>query len=114
MILEGFRHEGLLSTLTDDRRKRLDNHFNSELSDAQQLRINEATKDLWEARMPHVEVLLDGHMWRALRQEVQHLRTCIEAPDEFRDMLSRTRAKLGHDDDTPGVKVSAATVGLPF
>jgi hypothetical protein len=102
MILEGFRHEGLLSTLTDDRRKRLDNHFNTELSDAQQLRINEATAALWQARMPHVEIILDGCMWRALRQEVQHLRTCIEAPGEFRDMLSRTRIKLGHGETSPG------------
>jgi hypothetical protein len=114
MILEGFRQEGLLATLTDERRRRLDHHFNTELSEAQQLHINEATKDLWEARMPHVEIILDGCMWRALRQEVQHLRTCIEAPRQFEELLSRTKVKLGHADATQVVKVSPSDVGLPF
>jgi|10_taG_2_1085330.scaffolds.fasta_scaffold26180_4 hypothetical protein len=98
MSMEGFRQNRLLVELSNDRRKRLDYVYNTGASDKHRIQIDEATAELWRARMPHVEIVLDGPMWRAIRQEVQYLRTCIESPEEFRSMLSRTRKELGHGD----------------
>ena len=117
MLYQDWVDDGLMVRIPDARGKNIDKYYNEELSDTQQQRIDNCTRQLWTARMPGAKVVETGPMWRQLRREIMVLRTCLDNAEMFDEMILATQNRIAEIQGAPNPVPEAppvAHIEAPF